>query len=91
VRLCNGYRRGGATIDILPYGGADQIAHCEPIYEDFPGWSQSTQGVRDWDALPANARNYLRRLEEVAGAPIDLISTGPDREQTIVRREPFND
>jgi adenylosuccinate synthase len=88
VRLCTGYRYGGTTTDILPYG-ADDVARCEPVYEEFPGWDQSTFGVREWSALPANARRYLERLSEVTGVPIDLISTGPDREQTIVLRHPF--
>jgi adenylosuccinate synthase len=90
VRLCTGYRHGGSVTDILPYG-AEQVARCEPIYEDFPGWSQSTYGVRDWDGLPRAAQQYLTRLSEVANVPIDLISTGPERDQTIVRRLPFND
>jgi adenylosuccinate synthase len=90
VRLCTGYRHDGKVADILPYG-ADQVARCEPVYEDFPGWTQSTYGVRDWEGLPANAQRYLRRLSEVTGVPIDLVSTGPDREQTIVLGQPFND
>ena len=83
VRLNTGYRMGGESIDILPYG-AEAVSRCEPVYEDFPGWSESTFGVRQWDQLPANARRYLERLSEVLGVPIDLISTGPDRDQTIV-------
>ena len=90
VRLCTGYRFEGTVTDILPYG-ADQVARCEPVYDDFPGWSQSTYGVRDWAELPANAQRYLARLSEVTDVPIDLISTGPDREQTIVLRQPFDD
>ncbi len=88
VRLCTGYRYGGTSTDILPYG-ADAVAQCEPVYEDFEGWSESTFGVRDWDALPRNARRYLERLSEATGVPLDLVSTGPDREQTIVLRQPF--
>jgi len=90
VRLCTGYRYEGAVTDILPYG-ADQVSRCEPVYEDFPGWSQSTDGVRDLARLPANARRYLERLSEVTGVAIDMISTGPDREHTIVLRHPFNE
>jgi adenylosuccinate synthase len=89
VRLGVGYRFDGREVDILPYG-ADAVARCEPIYEDFPGWSESTFGVRAWDALPANARRYLERLASVLGVPVDLVSTGPDREQTIVLRHPFH-
>ena len=88
VKLCTGYRQGSQLTDILPYGAA-QVAQCDPVYEEFPGWSESTYGVRDWSALPANARRYLERLSEVTGVAIDLISTGPDREQTIVVRHPF--
>jgi adenylosuccinate synthase len=88
VRLCTGYRYQGSTTDILPYG-ADAVAQCEPVYEDFAGWNESTFGVRDWKSLPANARRYLERLSEVTGVPLDLVSTGPDREQTIVLRQPF--
>jgi adenylosuccinate synthase len=88
VRLNTGYRMGGESIDILPYG-AEAVSRCEPMYEDFPGWSESTFGVCNWEQLPANARRYLERLSEVLGVPIDLISTGPDRDQTIVLRHPF--
>jgi adenylosuccinate synthase len=90
VRLCTGYRHGGTLTDILPFG-ADAVAACEPVYEDFPGWRQSTFGIRDWAQLPAAARSYLTRLSEVTGVPISMISTGPDREQTILMRHPFND
>ena len=90
VRLCTGYRHGGTVTDILPFG-ADAVAACEPVYEDFPGWRQSTFGIRDWGQLPEAARRYLTRLGEVTGVPIAMISTGPDREQTILMRHPFND
>jgi len=90
VRLCTGYRHGGTLTDILPYG-ADAVAACEPVYEDFPGWRQSTFGVRDWRQLPEAARRYLSRLSEVTGVTIAMVSTGPDREQTILMRHPFND
>ena len=89
VMLGVGYRFDGREVDILPYG-ADAVARCEPVYERFTGWSESTFGVRNWDALPANARRYLERLAEVLGVPIDLVSTGPEREQTIVLRHPFH-
>jgi adenylosuccinate synthase len=88
VRLCTGYRYRGSTTDILPYG-ADEVTRCEPVYEDFTGWSESTFGIQRWDELPANARRYLERLAEHLGVPIDLVSTGPDREQTIELRHPF--
>jgi adenylosuccinate synthase len=88
VRVAVGYRTSGGTRDILPVG-AEALAICEPIYEEFPGWSESTVGVREFDALPRNARDYLRRLEALVGAPVAIISTGPDREETIVLRHPF--
>jgi adenylosuccinate synthase len=89
IRLCTGYRYEGRIVDILPFG-ADAVARCEPVYQDFPGWGQSTFGVCSWSDLPAAARAYLERLSELAGVPLDLISTGPERDQTIVLRHPFS-
>jgi adenylosuccinate synthase len=89
VRLCIGYRYEGRTVDILPFG-ADAVARCEPVYQDFAGWSQSTFGIRAWADLPSGAQAYLNRLSELAEVPIDLISTGPEREQTIVLHHPFS-
>jgi len=89
IRLCTGYRNGNTVSDILPFG-ADEVARCEPVYEEFPGWKASTFGTRDWNELPSGARQFLHRLAEVAGVPIDLISTGPERDQTIVLRQPFH-
>ena len=88
IRLAVGYKVRGEKRDILPVG-AEALAICEPIYEDFPGWKESTVGVKSFDQLPANARTYLKRLEQLAGAPVVLISTGPDREETIVLQHPF--
>ncbi len=89
IRLCVAYRRNGQKLDMLPYG-ADEVAQCEPVYEDMPGWKSSTVGVQSWDALPTNAQRYLRRVSEAAGVPIDMVSTGPDRVDTILLRDPFN-
>ena len=89
LRICTGYKIGGEVVDILPYG-AENITLCEPIYEDHPGWSESTVGVKKWDELPLAAQNYLRRFEALVGAPIALVSTGPDREETIVLQRPFD-
>jgi adenylosuccinate synthase len=83
-----GYRVAGVSYDILPVG-AESLAQCEPIYEEMPGWSDSTVGIRHYDKLPAAARRYLERLQQVCAVPIDLISTGPDRDETIVRRHPY--
>ena len=88
VKLCTGYMVDGERQDLLP-PGADGAAACVPIYEEMPGWSESTVGVQDFDGLPANAQNYLRRLESACGAPIALISTGPERDETIVLSHPF--
>ena len=88
VKLGVGYKYRGEEIAIMP-AGADAVAECEPIYEEFPGWKESTFGVTKWDELPETARQYLTRLSEVAGAPIALVSTGPDREQTILHVDPF--
>jgi adenylosuccinate synthase len=89
IKLGVGYRVGGAILDIFP-AGADASRDLVPIYEEMPGWSESTVGVKRHDALPANARAYLSRLEEICGVPVDMISTGPDRKETIVVRHPFD-
>ncbi|HET7547513.1 MAG TPA: adenylosuccinate synthase [Usitatibacter sp.] len=89
VRVAVGYKvAGGERRDILPVG-AEALSICEPIYEEHPGWKESTVGVKRYADLPANARSYLERLQELVAAPIALISTGPDREETIVLRHPF--
>ena len=88
IRLAVGYKLDGATRDILPVG-AEVLAMCEPIYEDMPGWKDSTVGVKHFDRLPQAAKNYLKRVEAVCGVPIAIISTGPDREETIVLQHPF--
>ena len=88
IKLGVGYRYEGKTLSVMP-AGADAVAKCEPIYEEFPGWKESTFGVTKWEDLPESARRYLTRLAEVAGAPIALVSTGPDREQTILYTDPF--
>ncbi|MBV8380137.1 MAG: adenylosuccinate synthase [Paucibacter sp.] len=88
IQMCVGYELDGKTIDILPLD-ADEILRCKPIYETFSGWIETTFGTTSWDALPLNARRYLERVEQVIGAPIDMVSTGPDREHTIVLRHPY--
>jgi adenylosuccinate synthase len=89
VRMCVGYKTPEGDSDILPVG-AEAISGCTPIYEDMPGWTDSTVGVQEYDALPINARRYLERMAEICEVPIDVISTGPDRSETIVRRHPFD-
>ena len=88
IKVCVGYELNGKRIDILPLD-ADDIAACQPIYDSFPGWSESTFAVTAWDKLPLNARRYLERVQEFIGAPIDMVSTGPDREHTILLRLPY--
>jgi len=89
IRVCTGYRIGDDTIDTPPVA-VDRYADIKPVYEDMPGWTESTVGITDYDALPANARSYLARIEAIVGTSIDIISTGADREQTIVLRHPFD-
>lgn len=89
IKMCVGYKLDGQLLDILPLDG-DEIEACEPVFETFPGWTETTFGTTSWEALPANARAYLKRVEEVIGAPIDMVSTGPDREHTIVLRHPYS-
>ena len=88
IKMCVGYELAGKKFDILPLD-ADEIEACTPVFETFPGWTETTFGATSWDALPANARSYLKRVEEVIGTPIDMVSTGPDREHTIVLRHPY--
>ena len=88
VKLCVGYEVEGRMSDILPVG-AEELARCVPVYEAMPGWMESTVGVKSYDGLPQAARNYLERISQLTGVSLDLISTGPDREETIVLRHPF--
>jgi len=89
VKLCTGYRIDGKAEELLPLG-AEEAARCEPVYERLPGWKESTVGVSAYDKLPAHARAYLERLQSVCGVPVDMISTGADRNEIIVRRHPFH-
>ena len=88
IKVCVGYEINGRSMDILPLD-ADEIFACKPVYESFPGWEGSTFGATRWDALPLEARRYLERVQQLIGAPIDMVSTGPDREHTIVLRHPY--
>ncbi|WP_227817992.1 adenylosuccinate synthase [Nitrogeniibacter aestuarii] len=88
VKLCTGYELDGKVCDILPVG-AEETERCVPVYESLPGWKESTVGVKNYEDLPAAARAYLKRIEEVCAVPVDMISTGPDRDETIVLRHPF--
>ncbi len=90
IKVCVGYELLGRRIDILPLD-ADDIVACVPVYDSFPGWSESTFGVTEWSALPLNARRYLERVQGFIGKPIDMVSTGPDRVHTILLRHPYQD
>ena len=90
VKICVGYRLDGRELDAPPVG-ADLFERCEPVYLEMPGWQESTVGLKSYEDLPANARAYLKKVEEVCGTPIDIVSTGPDREETVVLRHPFAD
>ncbi|MDR6678063.1 adenylosuccinate synthase [Pseudomonas oryzihabitans] len=89
VRICTGYRDAAGNLLTEAPTDADSYAGLQPIYEDLPGWSESTVGAQSIKALPANAQAYIRRIAELVGAPIDIVSTGPDRKETIVLRHPF--
>jgi adenylosuccinate synthase len=89
LRLCTGYRYADGVRDTPPLL-ADQYPDCEPVYEEMPGWSESTVGITDYGGLPLRARQYLDRVQQLTGVPVDIVSTGPDREQTIVLRHPFD-
>jgi adenylosuccinate synthase len=88
IKVCVGYELNGKRVDILPLD-ADDIFACKPIYDSFEGWTETTAGITEWDKLPLNARRYLERVQQYIGAPIDMVSTGPDREHTILLRHPY--
>jgi adenylosuccinate synthase len=90
VKVCTGYRLKGVVLQHLPAGRAAQAA-VEPVYESFEGWSQSTKGARSWADLPATAIKYIRRIEELIQAPVTLLSTSPERADTIMVADPFAD
>ena len=88
IRICTGYRLGDGEVDHLPAHAADQ-ADVEPVYETIDGWGESTAGARSWAQLPAQAIKYIRRIEELIACPVALVSTSPEREDTILVRDPF--
>ena len=89
IKICVGYEIDGKPIAGVPVI-VNRFADCQPVYEDMPGWSESTVGATSYGDLPVNAQNYLARIADLADVPIDIISTGPDREQTIIKRHPFD-
>jgi adenylosuccinate synthase len=88
IKICVGYKLGTRALDVLPLD-ADEIVECEPVYETFAGWQERTAGLTEWTQLPVNARRYLQRMQALIGAPIDIVSTGPDRDHTILLRHPY--
>jgi len=90
LRICVGYDLDGTRFDYLPTA-ADSQARCTPIYEEVQGWAESTEGARSWADLPAKAIKYVRRVEELIGCPVALLSTSPEREDTILVTDPFAD
>ena len=90
IKICVGYKRGGKSYDHLPAGASAQ-AEIAPVYESFAGWRESTRGARSWADLPAQAIKYIRRIEELIGAPVAMLSTSPEREDTVLVRDPFAD
>ena len=90
IKIATAYKLDGEVIHDTP-GDADRLERCEPIYEEMPGWTESTVGAKDYSALPKAAHDYLKRIEELVRTPVDIISTGPDRDETIVLRHPFDE
>ncbi|QFT81476.1 Adenylosuccinate synthetase [Roseovarius sp. THAF27] len=90
LKICVGYELDGKQLDYLPTA-TDQQWRCKPIYEEMPGWSETTEGARSWADLPANAIKYVRRVEELIQCPVALLSTSPEREDTILVTDPFAD
>ncbi|HXR57668.1 MAG TPA: adenylosuccinate synthase [Casimicrobiaceae bacterium] len=88
IRICTHYMVDGARVDLIPTG-ADEVARCEPVYETLAGWQENTLGAKSFSALPAAARAYLSRVEQLTGVPIAMVSTGADRDETILVRHPF--
>ena len=88
LKIAVSYKFRGQTVSVPP-AGADNYEACEPVYMEMPGWQESTVGVREYDGLPSAAKAYLNKIEELSGVPVDIISTGPDREETIVLKHPF--
>ena len=91
VKICTGYQFPDGSVRDVPPMAADDYELVQPVYESMPGWSETTFGVKELEALPKAARDYIRRIEEITGVPVDIISTGPDRDETMILRHPFAD
>ena len=90
LKVCTGYKLNGKTLDFFP-ASVNAQRHVIPVYETLDGWSESTEGARSWAELPANAVKYVRRIEELIETPVALLSTSPEREDTILVHDPFAD
>ena len=88
VKICTAYDYEGERISLPPYG-ADALEACTPVYETMPGWQETTAGMTNYDDLPVNARKYLDRISDLTELPIDIVSTGAERDHTIIRNHPF--
>jgi adenylosuccinate synthase len=88
LKICIAYEYRGKRTEYAPLD-AQGWEECTPVYLEFPGWTENTHGITVWDELPPAARAYLRALEELAGCPISIVSTGPDRDHTMVLQDPF--
>ena len=88
LKIAVAYEMDGEKLTHMP-SGAERLAQCKPVYETMPGWSESTEGITDWDSLPSNAKQYIERLSELTGTEVHIISTGADRNDTIVMKQPF--
>ena len=89
LKICTGYKTEAGDIITVPPTAAEGYDKITPVYEEMPGWSESTVGATTIDALPENALAYIKRIEEITGIPVDIISTGPDRVETIIKVNPF--
>ena len=89
LKICTGYKNEAGDIITVPPTAAEGYEKITPVYEEMPGWTESTVGATSVDALPENALAYIKRIEEITGIPVDIISTGPDRVETIIKVNPF--
>lgn len=89
LRICTAYQLEGKTLEVPPFG-AEALHRCQPVYEELPGWTTSTVGVKHFDELPLNAQRYIQRIETLCKTPVTIVSTGPDRQDTVVRMHPFS-
>ena len=88
IKICTGYYYNNDEINKFPLN-ISELDKCKPIYEEFDGWDESTEGLKNYDELPANAKEYIKAIEDMVSVPVDIVSTGPDREHTIIRKNPF--